>query len=150
LAWLNKVKDIVPHIPVFDKSNRTDGTFSRADFAFNAERDRYTCPAGKELIQFRRTYSIPRSRVTAEGTRLYRASKLDCDVCKFKAQCCPALARKIPRDLHEDARDGTRAHARNSAIRGRLSPSEESRDAIRASQANPSSGASAFKRTNRS
>ena len=112
LAWLVKEKDIAPHIPVFDKSNRTDGTFSRADFAFDAERDRYTCPAGKELVQFRRTYAIPRSGITAEGTRLYRASKLDCDTCKLKAQCCPnALARKIPRDLHEDARDVARAHA---------------------------------------
>ena len=112
LAWLVKEKDITPHIPVFDKSNRTDGTFSRADFAFDAERDRYTCPAGKELVQFRRTYAIPRSGVTAEGTRLYRASKLDCDTCRLKAQCCPnALARKIPRDLDEDARDVARAHA---------------------------------------
>jgi hypothetical protein len=73
LAWLVKEKDIAPHIPVFDKSHRTDGTFSRADFAFDAERDRYTCPAGKELVQFRRTYAVPRSGVTAEGTRLYRA-----------------------------------------------------------------------------
>ena len=112
MAWLVKEKDIAPHIPVFDKSNRTDGTFFRADFAFDAERDRYTCPAGKELVQFRRTYTIPRSGVTAEGTRLYRASKLDCDVCEIKARCCPnAVARKIPRDLHEDARDMARAHA---------------------------------------
>jgi transposase len=112
LAWLVKEKDIAPHIPVFDKSYRTDGTFSRADFAFDAERDRYTCPAGKELVQFRRAYATPRSGVTAEGTRLYRASKLDCDVCELKARCCPnAVARKIPRDLHEDARDVARAHA---------------------------------------
>jgi hypothetical protein len=68
LAWLVKEKDITPHIPVFDKSNRTDGTFSRADFAFDAERDRYTCPARKNLVQFRRTYAIPRSGITAEGT----------------------------------------------------------------------------------
>ena len=40
LAWLVKQKKITPHIPVFDKSNRTDGTFSRADFVFDAERDR--------------------------------------------------------------------------------------------------------------
>ena len=37
---------------------------------------------------------------------------MDCDACKLKAQCCPnAVARKIPRDLHEDARDVARAHA---------------------------------------
>src|ERR1700736_5174872 len=59
LAWLGKEKDITPHIPVFDKSNRTDGTFSRADFAFDVERDRYTCPAGKKLVQFRRTTPFP-------------------------------------------------------------------------------------------
>jgi Transposase domain (DUF772) len=75
LAWLVKQKKIAPHISVFDKSNRTVGTFSRADFAFDPERDRHTCPAGKELVQFRRSYAIPRSGVTAEGTRLYRASK---------------------------------------------------------------------------
>src|SRR5580693_9172671 len=99
-------------IPVFDKSNRTDGAFSRADFAFDPQRGRYMCPAGKELVQFRRTYTTPRSGVTAEGTRLYRASKLDCEVCELKAQCCPnAVARKIPRDLHEDARDVARALA---------------------------------------
>jgi hypothetical protein len=139
LAWLVKQKTTNPHIPVFDKSNRTDGTFSRADFVFNPERDRDTCLAGKELVQFRRTYAIPRSGVTAEGTRLYRASKLDCDVRKLKAQCCPnALARKIPRDLHEDARDVAPRARRNSAIRGGLSPAEESRDAVRPSQANPS------------
>jgi hypothetical protein len=149
LAWLVKRKEIAPHIPVFDKSNRTDGTFSRADFVFDAERDRYTCPAGKELVQFRRTYAIPRSGVTAEGTRLYRASKLDCDVCKLKAQCCPnALARKIPRDLDEDARRGPRARP-NSAIRGGLSPTEENRDAVRSSQANPSPHALAPKGSER-
>jgi hypothetical protein len=32
LAWLVKERQIEPHIPVFDKSNRTDGTFSRSDF----------------------------------------------------------------------------------------------------------------------
>ena len=84
LAWLVKQKKITPHIPVFDKSTRTDGTFSRADFAFDFERDRYTCPAGKELVQFRRTYATPRTGVTPEGTRLYRASKKDCDGCKLK------------------------------------------------------------------
>jgi Transposase domain (DUF772) len=55
LAWGVKDKKIAPHIPVFDKSNRTDGTFSRADFSFDPQLDRYVCPAGKELIQFRRT-----------------------------------------------------------------------------------------------
>ena len=151
LAWLVKEKDITPHVPVFDKSNRTDGTFSRADFAFDAERDRYTCPAGKELVQFRRTYAIPRSGVTAEGTRLYRASKSDCDTCRLKAQCCPNARR--PQNPAGSARRRPRrgSCARlNAAIRGGLSPSEENRDAIRAPQADTAPHASAIERSERS
>jgi len=32
LNWLVEEKAIAPHIPVFDKSKRDDGTFSRSDF----------------------------------------------------------------------------------------------------------------------
>jgi hypothetical protein len=35
LAWLVDECGIEPHIPVFDKSQRTDGTFSRDDFAYD-------------------------------------------------------------------------------------------------------------------
>jgi transposase len=112
LAWLVKRRGIAPHIPVFDKSNRTDGTFSRSDFVFDAGQDRYTCPEGKHLVQFHRSYATPRSGITKEGTRIYRASKRDCDACSLKARCCPNTpARKIPRDLDEDARDVARALA---------------------------------------
>ena len=45
-------------------------------------------------------------------TLLYRASKLDCDVCPLKPQCCPKdPSRKIPRDVHEHARDVARSFA---------------------------------------
>jgi hypothetical protein len=140
LAWFVKQKKITPHIPVFDKSTRMDGAFSRADFTFDPEGDRYTCPAGKELVQFRRTYATPRTGITAEGTRLYRASKKDCDVCELKARYCPhVVARKIARDLHEDARDvGSRLDA---GIRGCLSPPKKGRDAVCPSQAHPSAWA---------
>jgi hypothetical protein len=33
LGWLVSERAIEPHIPVFDKSARDDGTFSREDFA---------------------------------------------------------------------------------------------------------------------
>jgi hypothetical protein len=62
------------------------------------------------LVQFRRTYATPRTGIAADGTRRYRASKMDCDACELKARCCPnAVARKIPRDVDEDARDVARA-----------------------------------------
>lgn len=101
LGWLVKDKKITPHIPVRDKSDRDDGTFSRSDFRWDKRRGYYICPKGKVL----------RTSGTIHGGRtlLYRASKLDCDVCPFKAKCCPKEpARKIPRDLHEDARDVAR------------------------------------------
>ncbi len=69
LAWLVKKRQIEPHIPVFDKSNRTDGTFSRSDFVFDAERNHYTCPQGKLLVQFRRTFATPRSASSPEEDR---------------------------------------------------------------------------------
>jgi hypothetical protein len=104
LAWLVKEKQIAPHIPVFDKSTRTDGTFSRADCTFDAEANQYTCPAGKQLVQLRRSYAVPRTGITSAGTRLYRASQRDCRSCELKPQCCPNMtARKIPRDVNEES-----------------------------------------------
>lgn len=58
--YLQKSWPIEPHIPVFDKSNRSGGTFSRSDFVFDSERNHYTCPVGKLLVQFRRSYATPR------------------------------------------------------------------------------------------
>ena len=116
MEWLVKERQIEPHIPVFDKSNRTDGTFSRSDFVFDAERNHYTCPQGKLLVQFRRTYATPRSGITKDGTRLYRSSKSDCQDGAFKAKCYPNTPQcKVPRDLDEDARDVARGLANTPA-----------------------------------
>jgi hypothetical protein len=75
-----------------------------------------TCPEGKHLVQFHRTYATPRTGITKDGTRIYRASKRDCDGCALKPRCCPNTpARKIPRDLDKDARDVARALANTPA-----------------------------------
>jgi hypothetical protein len=47
LAFLVKQRGIAPHIPVFDRSGRTDGALPRSDLAFDAEQDRYTLPSGQ-------------------------------------------------------------------------------------------------------
>ena len=108
LKWLVD-RQITPHIPVWDKSARSDGTFSRADFVFDRSRNIYICPNGKLLHT---------TGTVIDGSTLrYRASKLDCDVCAFKMQCCPHTpARQIPRDVHEDARDVARALAKTEAF----------------------------------
>ena len=116
LNWLVEERGIEPHIPVWDKSQRCDGTFSRDDFAYDHERDCYTCPAGKELRQRQKSYRVPPPLVDADGMMRYRASKLDCQVCALKPQCCPnAPARKIPRSIHEGARDLARDIAKTEA-----------------------------------
>jgi Transposase DDE domain len=116
LAWLVDERGIEPHIPVFDKSKRTDGTFSRTDFAYDAECDAYTCPAGKQLRKYHRPFAVPRIGVTKDNMVLYRASKFDCGACALKAKCCPnALARKVPRSIHEAARDKARTIAKTEA-----------------------------------
>ena len=101
LGWLVGT-GITPHIPVWEKAQRDDGTFSRSDFTFDKQKNEYRCPNGKAL----RTTG----RVHDGRTILYRASKLDCDLCPLKARCCPNVAwRKVPRDVNEEARDIARA-----------------------------------------
>jgi IS5 family transposase len=100
LAWLVKERQIAPHIPVFGKSQRTDGTWSREGFTWDGENDRYICPEGKELVQYRRTYATPRTGIDKDDCRRYRATTKDCSICPSKPICCPnAPARKISRDL---------------------------------------------------
>jgi transposase len=117
LAWLVHEQGIaMPHVPVFDKSARKDGTFSRDEFRYDHEGDIYTCPAGKQLRRYRRSFAAPRIGVTKDNTILYRASKFDCDACALKSKCCPNTpARKVPRSIHEGARDMARDIAKTDA-----------------------------------
>jgi len=107
LGWLIGTR-IAPHIPVWDKSSREDGTLSRSDFRWDRRRGVYICPNGKVLHT---------TGTVHEGTKLrYRASKFGCEVCPLKMQCCPkAQSREVPRDVHEYARDVTRRLMRTKA-----------------------------------
>jgi transposase len=96
LGWLVYEHGIEPHVTVFDKSARLDGTFSRDDFTYDHVGDVYYCPGGKML--------------TTTGTRV----KHDCAGCALKSRCCPnSPARKVPRSIHEGARDMARVIARS-------------------------------------
>ena len=108
LAWLVDERAIEPHIPVFDKSGRKDGTFSRDDFGYNHEADVYICPAGKTMTTT--------GTLTDGAALLYRASKHDCNACELKPRCCPNTpARIVPRSIHEAARDRARDIAKTDA-----------------------------------
>ena len=107
LEWLVQERGIAPHIPVVDKSGRTDGTFERADFTYDDENDLYICPGGKELKQSCRTFTTPRTpKADKYGVLRYRARKLDCDSYQLKSRCCPKQPqRKVTRSIHEPSRD---------------------------------------------
>lgn len=102
LHWLVDEKKIAPHVPVIDKSKRDDGTFSRDDFKYDAQRDCYVCPQGGPLTTT--------GRVREGDTLAYLATVNDCRPCPLKARCCPKTPqRKVTRSIHEPARDMARA-----------------------------------------
>jgi transposase len=108
LGWLVK-KRIMPHIPVWNRSERDDGTFSRADFTFDKKRNIYVCPAAKTL-------TTTGNFSTDQGLR-YIASVPDCRSCALKPRCCPNMpSRRIVRYANEDARDLARRKMRTKAF----------------------------------
>src|SRR5215475_3685216 len=107
LKWLVDRK-ITPHVPVWDKSARHNGIFSRADFVFDQERNVYICPGGAELTS---TGNIDQGHILP-----YRANKSDCSACALKPKCTTAPTRKVTRDVNEDVRDRVRALANTEAF----------------------------------
>ena len=76
VGWLVDERGIEPHVKLMDKAERTDGTLSRSDFAFDPERNLYVCPGGKELRKYHRAFAKPRDGLTKDGTMVYlRASR---------------------------------------------------------------------------
>jgi transposase len=116
LAWLVHERDIHPHIPVFDKSARRDGTFERAAFTYDHDDDSYVCPGGKRLRPRNRNFANPRSNVGQDGFIRYRARQRDCAACDLRQRCTPNMpARKVIRSIHEGARDLARDIATTDA-----------------------------------
>jgi len=113
LAWMVNDKAIEPHVPLWDKTQRSDDTLSSSDFRWDEERNEYRCPQGWALRTDWRTFKNPRSRITKADTLLYKSRQSDCASCPMKARCCPNTPiRKIHRSIHEPARDVARAVAK--------------------------------------
>jgi len=158
LGWLVDCK-IKPHISVIDKAGRTDGTWSRTAFEWDADNNQYICPEGEALKQFRRNYSDPNRGPSGKGVAKYRGLKHTCQACPSKAKCCPNMDfRSITREEHEDARQIARdihcpavhvyMHERgqDQAIRHLDETEKESRNALCPPQTNPRLGASPIAR----
>lgn len=109
LGWLVKEKRVTPHIPVWDRSGRDDGTFSRNDFVYDAEHDVYVCPNGKILRSTGTLHS--------DNTFRYISKRADCNQCPLKQRCCRKQPeRRILRDPNEAARDYARSLAGTPAF----------------------------------
>jgi transposase len=67
--------------------------FGRKDFNYEAERDRYQCPAGKWLTLKQRN----------KGDWIYQADVSDCAACPLKSQCTGASAAMSYAMPHEEA-----------------------------------------------
>ena len=107
LGWLVD-RRIDPHIPLWDQTTVAPaGKFTRADFAYDRDRDLYICPGGKELKT---------SGTVHDGTTIkYIAKRSDCANCPLKPQCTTGRERRISRDVNQDARDYTQSLMQSEA-----------------------------------
>ena len=108
LDWLVKKRGIAPHIPVWEKKRPHKGVFGRDDYKWDADNNRFVCPAGKFLT----TTGKP----TAADTYVFRSRNLECAVCPMKPDCCPTTpSKKLTRSIYEEARNVARAIAKTDA-----------------------------------
>ena len=118
LEWMVNDKGIEPHVPVWEKAERDDGSLSRSDFQWDEAANEYRCPEGQPLKSNWRPFKTPRMHITKAGQILYRSSKQHCDACSMKPLCCPNTPiRKIPRSIYEPARDIARAISKTDAYK---------------------------------
>jgi transposase len=93
---------IKAYVPIADLTQRTP-FFRQQDFQYDAQRDVYVCPAGKEL-RFDRPHSTERQL-------RYRARAKDCNHCPLKAQCTTSKqGRSLCRSVDEQYLDRVRGY----------------------------------------
>jgi hypothetical protein len=139
LGWLVYEHGIEPHVTVFDKSARKDGTFAREDFTYDHEGDVYLCPGGKML--------------TCKGTLVNDGATLSGEQIRLRRVC--AQATLLPEgagpqittvDLRRSARHGPR-HRQERGRPGLRPPAQEDRDALRPPQTHPAPRPASITRT---
>lgn len=71
LAWMVEAKNIDPHVPVWQKTERKDG-------------NEYRCPRGNALRSEWRPSKNPRTHITKSDTVIYRSGKSNRAGCAVK------------------------------------------------------------------
>lgn len=95
LAWCRD-HGVTAYIPVLDRRGQTPGGFTQADFAYDAARDEYVCPAGARLWRV--------GSVAASQVHQYRAPPDTCPRCALKARCTTARRRQLSVNWHDETR----------------------------------------------
>jgi hypothetical protein len=142
LGWLVYEYGIEPHVTVFDKSARLDGTFSRDDFTYDHVGDVYYCPGGKMLTTTGTSSTMIRRCCIARETRLRGM--------RSQAQMLPEQPGPQGAALHP--RGSARHGARDRKVfggAGLSTATQEGRDAVCSPQANPQARSPPATRTNR-
>jgi hypothetical protein len=94
---------VLPCVPKTDTSSAAQrGFFTRQDFIFDAQSDRYTCPAGEKL-----TRSRPRPN-RQDDMDEYRHLTA-CFTCALKPKCTPDKLKRFRRWKHEGVMDQMQA-----------------------------------------
>ncbi len=92
------ISTYVPRTDTSDK--RKKGMYTKADFIYEPEHDRYRCPAGEHLIHRHRTYEHDMT------IHVYWVSDPICRACALRAQCTTSRqSRRIRRWEHEEVLD---------------------------------------------
>ena len=90
------------------------GKFPKTEFAYDADTDTYTCPAGKVFSHSGTSHE--------KGERHYRPEKGTCADCPLRAQCPSShTGRTVTRNRHEAEWERQREHARTpEAVMGKV------------------------------
>lgn len=98
--WLSE-QEVIPHVPIMDHRGRTEkGIYPFEQFHYDADKDQFICPQGKEL----RYWGIHKH----SRQYVYRASPSDCRQCPVKEQCTRATYRSLSYHIYESAIDRAR------------------------------------------
>jgi transposase len=111
-------KNITPYVAKAETSaNAARGLYGKNQFTYDAQKDVYRCPAGKELTYRFNTYELDRE------LRYYRTS--DCKTCVLKSQCTRNKSnRTITREENEGVMEAmalrVQAHPQKMQLRKQL------------------------------
>jgi transposase len=100
-----EAENITACVPVKRSVNNrgNGGWFERSDFTYNAEKDSFSCPAGRVLARTSRDH--PQS--------IFYISR-SCSGCELKSRCTTAKRRSVTRHVHEDALDRMTSRVANA------------------------------------